>query len=205
MANYGGKQCNMGMGSLASPSARYKRKFRWMFGVISQNVFGEPAEGVRALPPTKGSRPSLEFKDIEVQHVTEDIYLPGKPSWKPINITLYDMYDKNCWPSNPVWDWIKQCYDPETGEFFAILDNKVNGYGFKKDCWLKLFSGCGDVMESWVFENAYPSQVNWGDLDMSSSEVLTIELTLRYDRASLCPWCHSPYMRQEFKRSFDKI
>jgi len=174
LKGFGGKQCDMGMGRLALSNTIFKRKFRWMFSVI-----GIIGEAVGALPPMKGARPSLEFKDIEVQHVTEDIYLPGKPSWKPINLTLYDI----CPPGsskNPIWKWIKECYDPQTGQFFAILDKN-----FKKDCYLELYSGCGDPLEQWVFMNAWPSQVNWGDLDMGSSEVVTCDITLRYDRACL--------------------
>jgi phage tail-like protein len=171
----------MGMGRLASPDAIFKRKFRWMFYIETPGAsdwIGDERQGISALPPLKGARPSVEFKDIEVQHVIEDIYLPGKPSWKPINLVLYDI----CPPSSkhPIWKWILQCYNPEQGRFFAILDN-----GFKKKCTLELYTGCGTIMETWTFENAWPSQVNFGDLDMSSSEVVTCDITLKYDRAYL--------------------
>lgn len=174
MANFGGNKCNMGMGTLAAPSTIFQRKFRWMFTVIGSNYIGDNAS-LGALPPLKGARPSLEFKDIEVPHVVEDIYLPGKPSWKPINLVLYEICTKT---PNPIWTWINQCYVPQTGDFFPILDKS-----FKKWCSLELYSGCGDVLERWMFENAWPSQINWGDLDMSSSEVVTCDITLRYDRA----------------------
>jgi hypothetical protein len=179
LTGFSSSKCgNMGMGILADPKTNFKRKFRWMFRLLSGKWIGT---GVGALPPMKGARPSLEFKDIEVQHVTEDIYLPGKPSWKPINLVLYDI----CPPSNdhPIWDWILTCYDPintNGTNYFAILDKN-----FKQDCVLEMYNGCGAVLEMWYFENAYPSQVNWNDLDMADSGVVTCDITLKYDRAYL--------------------
>lgn len=38
-------------------------------------------------------------------------------------------------------------------------------------------------MEKWFFKNVWPNNIEWGDLDMSNNEYITVELTLRYDRA----------------------
>lgn len=170
--------CNMGMGRLVSETTIFKRKFRWKLTI--DEIAGITTEdGIDALVPFKSARPDVEFKDIEVQHVIEDVFLPGKPNWKPLNLTLYD----TCKPyayNHPVWNWILQVYDPKNAKYFAIMD-----YNVKKDVRLSLLDGCGKILESWVFENAYPSQVNFQDLDMTSSEVVTCDLTLKYDRAYL--------------------
>lgn len=169
--------CNMGMGKLAGFTTIIKRKFRWKLRIADKGIGISTEDGPEVLLPFKFGRPDLEFKDIEVNHVIEDVYLPGKPNWKPVTMTLYD----TCPPkSHPVWDWILRIYDPENGGFFPILDKKC-----KQDVYLCLLNGCGQVLESWVFENAYPSQVNFQELDMGSSEVVTCDVTLRYDRAYL--------------------
>ena len=41
----------------------------------------------------------------------------------------------------------------------------------------------GDILEQWIYENVYPSEINWGELDMDSSDVVVVEMTLRFDRA----------------------
>ena len=156
---------DMGIGKVRY--ACFKNKNRWMF-----TIDGISEDGVNALPPNKAARPSLSFKEIEVQHVNEIVYLPGKPDWKPINLVLYDI-KKN---KHPVLEWIKTIYNPETGEY--KLDSK-----FKKKAKLELFDGCGKVIESWVFEEAWPNNIEWGDLDMSTSEIVVVDLTLRYSRA----------------------
>jgi hypothetical protein len=147
----------------------FKRRFRWLL-IIPQ----VSAEGIDTLPPSKSARPSLSFKEIEAQHVSETIYFPGKPDWKPITLSLYDI-KKN---RHPVMEWIKKLYDPQQGSY------KYSCEGFKKDrATLELYDGCGEVIETWVYENVYPQNIEFGDLDMQNSEILTCDLTLRYDRA----------------------
>jgi len=149
----------------------FKRKFRWL--LIIPDV---SAEGINTLPPLRSARPSLSFKEMEAQHVSEVIYFPGKPDWKPINLVLYDIKK----PEHPVYKWIKELYDPEAGEY------KFSCEGFKKPrATLEMYDGCGKVIETWIYENVWPQNIEFGELDMQQSEYLTCDLTLRYDRAYL--------------------
>jgi hypothetical protein len=157
---------------LEDPNLCLKRKFRWLFRIPQVS-----SEGANTLPPEKGARPSLSFKEVEAQHLNEVIYFPGKPDWKPINLTLYDLKKNN----NPIIEWLKQMYDPQSGAW------KI-GYGgggqFKKDsATLEMYDGCGGIIESWTFENVWPNNIEWGELDMADSNYITVDLTLRYDRA----------------------
>lgn len=146
----------------------YKRKYRWLF--IINDI---SASGVNSLPPLKSARPNISFKESEVQHLTETIYYAGKPEWKPVNLTLYDLKRNQ----HPVFEWLKKLYDPQQVVW------KYNNISFKKNCKLELLDGCGAVMERWIFENAWPQTVEFGELDMSSSDIVTADITLRYDRA----------------------
>lgn len=154
---------------LESPNLCLMRKFRWLLFIPDVS-----AEGANALPPEKGARPSLSFKEIEAQHLNEIIYFPSKPDWKPVTLTLYDL-KKN---KNPVLEWLKKQYDPEKGDW------QIRPGEFKKSIVrLEMYDGCGNTQETWTFENVYPNNIEWGELDMSDSGYVTVELTLRYDRA----------------------
>jgi hypothetical protein len=168
----------MGFGfGIASPTTVFMRKHRWLFKIPSVS-----AEPVSALPPFKGARPSLQFKEMEAQHMTETIYYPGKPEWKPIPLVLYELKRSDV-SANPVWDWLKQLYDPEQNSRY-----NPSAEGFKKpEAILEMYDGAGEVCERWKFETIWCQNVEFGDLDMSSSEVVTCELTLRYDRAYIMP------------------
>lgn len=237
-----------------------KRKFRWLFsipGIISSD--GNDAT-LLALPHRKGARPSLSFTEEEAQHVSEKVYFPMKPDWKPIQLSLYDINRNQ--DRNPIFDWfayssraadnanlirantgntsktkqIKRInskgknigglfskfkndnfksgvrvdpgkrtvglYNPKEGTFGpnsseeGIKPNSIdttNGtiVGIKKTAILELYDGCGCALERWVIEGCYPQDINFGDLDMDLSEVVMIDVTIRYDRA---------YLEDEFSR-----
>lgn len=161
----------MGLGTLGGSKVCLKRKFRWMF-----NIDGVVGEGVNMLPPDKGARPSLNFKEIEAQHINEIIYFAGKPDWKPIQLTLFDLKTTE----HPVFNWLKNQYDT-CGEDKGTWVRP--GANWKRNATLEMYDGCGNVLEKWNIVNAWPNNVEWGDLDMGESSYSTVELTLRYDRA----------------------
>jgi hypothetical protein len=166
-----------GDGGLNDANVCFKRKNRWLFFIEGVSAL-VGAGGTPCLPPLKGGRPSINFKEMEAQHINETIYFPGKPEWKPISLSLYDL-KKN---KNVVIDWIKKIYDPSIDKF----NWNPSADGFKiPECRLEMYDGCGNTIEKWVLENVWPQSIEFGDLDMSSSEVVTIDLQLRYDRAYL--------------------
>jgi hypothetical protein len=146
------------------------RKFRWLFKI--REVCAE--SGTNCLPPLKSARPSLSFKELQAEHLNETLYFPGKPEWKPITLSLYDL-KKN---EHPVFKWLKKFYDPKEGKIKTPTDNE-----FMVTATLELYDGCGEVMEKWTYENCWPQAVEFGDLDMGSSEIVTCDITLRYARA----------------------
>lgn len=197
------------MGLFNIGSACFKRKYRWMFFI--EDVCGTSSDGsygVNVLPPSKGSRPNISFKEIEANHVSETVYFPGRPDWKPISLTLYDFTIKG---TNRVFEWLKLYYNvndrdakisPSVGESRILggaLDYLIgspliaagtSNLNLMKATALKipqasliLYDGCGNKIERWVFENVWPQSAEFGELDMQSSEVVTVDVTLRYDRA----------------------
>jgi hypothetical protein len=177
----------MGLGTPGGNSISFKRKFRWMFWILplnfDNNIVGDISEGLNVLPPLKGARPNLGFKEWNAEHLNETLYFPGKPDWKTISLSVYDFcHATGTEGQHRIFEWLKEIYNPEDGEWFPVLgDTSVDQY--KKKGLLELYSGCGEVIEKWVFENIWPTQLNFQDLDMSSSELAIVELTLRYDRA----------------------
>jgi hypothetical protein len=175
----------MGLGKLGSDQVVFKRKNRWMFRI--GDIVGDPDQGLRALPPMKGARPNLKWKEFNIEHINETIYFPGKPDWQPFTLTVYDVCSNEDPHPNghPVFAWIREIYDPSNETYNPII--RGTNASFKKNAFLELLTACGTVMERWVFENAWPQTANFGELEMSSSEVVLCEMTLRYDRAY--PYC----------------
>ena len=174
---------------LNTPKNIFKRKFRWLLYIPTIS-----ADGTNCLPPSKSQRPTITIKETEVQHLNEIVYTPVKSDWKPISLTLYDI--KNC-PQNswsPVFSWLQRIYNPgddtawwrAQNDVLCLGSNQTPGACFKVDeAILNMYDGCGNVIEQWIMENVWPTEIEFGDLDMGSSEVCTIQLSLRYDRAYL--------------------
>jgi hypothetical protein len=162
--------------------ASWKKKNRWKITI--PGYVDSESLSANVLPPLKAGRPSIS---------------PGKPEWGTLDITLYDL---RC-NQNPLFNWLKRIYDPQLGVYgYLVNPSSVNTLttttlpaagttqavsgGFKvSQAQLELLDGCGNVVEQWVYEGVWPQKIDWGELDMGSSDVITADVSLRYDRA----WC----------------
>lgn len=152
-----------------------KQKSRWLFQI--QNITSGIVESA-PLPCVKASRPKLNFREMQAEHLNETISFPSKPEWQPIQLSIYDRciapYE------HPIMTWLKQQYNPaDCSKWYPCIDP----LSFKTCATLILVDGCGDKLEEWCIEHCYPQSVDFGELDMQSMEVVTAEVTLKYDRA----------------------
>jgi hypothetical protein len=168
----------MGLPMSNGSSRACKRKFRWMFNI--PDVCGNPdagtgGAGVSALPPQRSERPSITFREMSAQHLNETISYPAKPEWKPVVLVLYDVLTSG---EHPVFKWLRQAYDPRYGDWYPATQRE-----FIKLATLNMLDGCGNIVEKWVWENAWPLSLEFGELDMGNHELAVCSLTLRYSRA----------------------
>jgi hypothetical protein len=162
--------------SFSFSNTHWKRKNRWRF-YIERLVDIENIQ-TPILPPLKASRPSISFKEQSIEHVIETISRPTKPEWSSLDITLYDLHCNR----NPVFDWLRKLYDPQRGSYgFSVGIGELSFIIPQAD--LQLLNGCGDVLESWRYENLWPQKIDWGDLDMENNDVITVDISFKYDRA----------------------
>ena len=122
------------------------------------------------------NRHTIQFETISLDHINVKRKLQGKADWQDITITLYDPIVPSA--AQKVMDWIRLGHESITGR---------RGYAdfYKKDITFYLLGPVGDKIEQWTLKGAFIQQANFGELDFSSNEVATIELTLSYDYAIL--------------------
>ncbi len=122
------------------------------------------------------NRPTIQFETISLDHINVKRKLQGKADWQDLQITLYDPIVPSA--AQKVMDWIRLGHESITGR---------RGYAdfYKKDITFYLLGPVGDKIEQWTLKGAFIQQANFGELDFSSNEVVTIELTLSYDYAIL--------------------
>jgi len=191
---------DMGLGIIGDRSTCFRQQFRWTFSVGANRLstgnstgapgyIGDATDNSKPiLPPSKAARPNLELKEMEVRHVNETVFYPGRPEWKPLNITLYHIGPFN---HDPIFDWIMTMYDPRPGVadqdvWKAPIEKSGSGQQLIQNrAILTMYDGCGEEVERWIYQHVWPQTVDWGMLDMTSSELVYIDVTLRYARAYL--------------------
>jgi hypothetical protein len=166
---------NMGIGFASS--VVFKKTNNFIMHIPDITHVGNSSNRVynRVLLEERSARPSVSYKEIQVDHLIETVYFAGRPDWKPIKITLLDIA-KN----NPVLSWFKCNYD--------VQRTGINYFGglapnFKRNVQIFILDSCGYVLEAWNYMNAYPQDIDFGSTDMKNGEIMRVELTLRYDRA----------------------
>jgi hypothetical protein len=153
-----------------------KRKFNWLFDI--QNITDGDV-GSNPLPCVKASRPKLNFREMQAEHLNETISFPSKPEWQPIQIVLYD---RCTGVENPIMTWLKQQYNPSPSGCSAWYPC-IDPLSYKVCAELFLLDGCGEIVEKWILEHCYAQNIDFGDLDMTVSDIVTANVTLKYDRA----------------------
>jgi len=132
--------------------------------------------GIPAFMVKTGNRPQLNFEKVTIDHINVKRQLKGKGEWQDLEITLYDPIVPSA--AQAVMEWVRLSHESLTGR---------NGYAdfYKKSVDIYMLGPVGDKVEQWTLYGAFPTQVNFGDLDASSNEVATVTMTLTYDYAVL--------------------
>ncbi len=170
----------MGIGRLGFQNTVFKRKFRFTFEL--EDICGGkkvPKHYVKV-----ASRPNLSIEETEINFLNAKTWIPGKASWETMTVTYLDVADQEM---GPLFSWLASVYnftDP------IQLEQGSQRRDYTATGIIKLWDGCGELLEIWTMKDVWPTAINFGDLDYSVSDEATIELTLRYSDVTyenICP------------------
>lgn len=154
--------------------AEYRRKHRWRVADLSDG----PVTPADFLQLKTAQRPSFTLSEDEVHHDQEVAYFAGKQTWDPIELTFYDAVQGA--GANDIaqklYEWVSTV--AEIPQATVSLPS-----AYKKTLLLQMTSNEGTPDETWELLGAWPSKSNWQDLDYSQSEIQTVSITIRFDRA----------------------
>ena len=154
----------------------FDKMFYTNFEPKMKNRYVMEIDGIPSYMVKAAARPSINFEPIVLDHINIKRKLQGKGEWQDITVTLYDPIVPS--GAQAVMEWVRLGHESITGR---------RGYAdfYKKDITFYLLGPVGDKIEQWTLKGAFIQQANFGELDFSSNEVATIELTLSYDYAIL--------------------
>jgi hypothetical protein len=154
----------------------FDKMFYTNFEPKMKNRYVMEIDGIPSYMVKAAARPSITFEPVVLDHINIKRKLQGKGEWQDITVTLYDPIVPS--GAQAVMEWVRLGHESITGR---------RGYAdfYKKDIDFYMLGPVGDKIEQWTLKGAFIQQANFGELDFSSNEVATIELTLSYDYAIL--------------------
>ena len=122
------------------------------------------------------SRPKLTIGTTEIQFLNTSTYVAGRFTWGTIGVKFRDPIGPSA--SQALMEWVRLCAESVTGRM---------GYaaGYKKDVYLEMLDPTGVVVEKWLLQGAWLSDIDFGSLGYSTDGVAEINATLRPDRCVL--------------------
>ena len=152
-----------------------RRKHRWVFEALGLGTGQWRPNELLVL--RSASRPSFKFNTADMHHNQEVVYFAGKQEWDPVTMVWYDV-EQNPNISQRIYDWLSSVVTLACGKLPVQAPNN-----YKRDATLSMTNGVGAPSETWNMVGTWPETMNWQDLDYSASEIMTCEVSMRYDRA----------------------
>ena len=159
-------------------------KLKYRFRVIFEN-FGVSTPRTELTKQVMDfTRPTATFEEITIDLYNSKMYLAGKASWETITINLRD--DAGGQVQRLVGEQLQKHMDfMEQASASSGID-----YKFVTKCEI-LDGGNGlstpTVLETWEMYGCFLTSANYGDLNYSSNEAVTVEMSIAYDNANQTP------------------
>ena len=146
-----------------------KRENRWILRFPS-------SLGINEWYVESTARPALTIVATEIPFLNTSTYVAGKFTWGELAVTFRDPIGPSA--SQALMEWIRLCAESVTGRM---------GYaaGYKKNVDLEMLDPTGVVVEKWILEGTFLSDVNFDSLAYSTDALATISAVLRMDRCIL--------------------
>ena len=123
--------------------------------------------------------PSFEINTNEYQLLNQKFKYPGVPTWNPVTISIIDVAKSVEGLKKVLTDHGFSFLQEDGIKKIASTDPEAS-----KDFIIEQMKGDGSTFRTWTLVNSFISSVNYGDLDYSSDELVSIEIIVTYDYAT---------------------
>jgi hypothetical protein len=122
------------------------------------------------------SRPKIAINEVEIPFLNTSTWVAGRFTWDAIDVTFKDPIGPSA--AQALMEWVRLHAESVTGRM---------GYaaGYKKDIELEMLDPTGVVVEKWILQGTFMTNVDFGSLEYSDDEIADITATLRMDRCIL--------------------
>lgn len=153
-----------------------KIKHRFRVRVIN---FGPIAGGLELTQQVMTmDRPTVQFNPVELHSYNSRMYYAEKPNWQTVNMEVRDDI------TNSVSKLVGHQLQKQMN--FFEQTSSAAGINYKFTTLIEVMDGGNEgVFEQWTLEGCFLENVNYNQLDYTSSDPVTITMGIRYDNATL--------------------
>lgn len=159
-----------------------KRNFRFQVQFTGISDDGDSGSDVLWWAKTV-TTPAFEVSEVEHNYLDNKFYFPGRVSWNEVSLTLVDPISVDAVAqTNKLIE--SQGYVVPANEGSVVTMSKKKGTTAIGDIVITIFGAEGAVVEKWNLNRPFIKSAKFGDLDYSSDDLRTVELSVRYDWAT---------------------
>tara|TARA_R110000822_G_scaffold88929_3_gene205750 strand:+ start:728 stop:1267 length:540 start_codon:yes stop_codon:yes gene_type:complete len=153
----------------ASDNAEPKRAYRFILSI----------KGIESWVITKVTRPSISISESSHQYLNHTFYYPGRIEYNTVSFTLVDPITPNS-TAYMLGIFAQSGYSLPSRDKFSTISKK-RSTGAMGTPQIHTYNADGDKIESFALVNAWVKNVDFGEFDYSSDDLLNIGVELRYD------------------------
>jgi hypothetical protein len=160
-----------GRGGMLQPKVKWKFRVRvFNFGPIGGGI--ELSQQVMSV-----GKPQVQHSAQTIHSYNSIAYYAGKSEWQALSLTVRDDV------TNSVASLIAHQEQKQMNHFEQTTP--LAGSNYKFDMYIETMDGGNDaVLEQWYVEGCFLESINFDSFDYSSSDAMTIEMSIRYDNAT---------------------
>ena len=129
--------------------------------------------------------PAYDVSEVEHNYLDNKFYFPGRVSWNEVSMTLVDpiSVDAVAQTNKILVDMGYTVKADETNKETMSKAKAAAQNGPLPTVVISVLNAEGVAIEVWTLKNAFLKSAKFGDLDYSSDDLRTVEMTVRYDWA----------------------
>ena len=158
-----------------------KRQFRWFM-----SLGADDGTAIETWQLKTAKKPSFTITETPHQYIAHTFYFPGRIQWQPIELTFVDpVAENNKSTAGSLWNiLLAGGYKlPTTEEAAKKSFSKANFNTALGSIKITQIDAAAQVIEKWELVNSFATQVDFGQLDYASDELVINSMTVRYDYA----------------------
>jgi hypothetical protein len=159
-----------------------KRNFRFQVQIKGLTDLGAPTDILWWAKTV--TTPSFDVSEVEHNYLDNKFYFPGRVSWNEVTLTLVDPITVDAVQlTNRLLE--ASGYSVKSNEMSVATMSKIKATSTALQAMIiTILNADGDPIEQWQLNNPFIKSAKYGDLDYSSEDLRTVEMTIRYDWAT---------------------